>query len=162
MVVVRQVVPAGGGDGLELVIGEPFSQKPSRCRQRVMEFIVRIVHLIDAEHLLETAFIKRAVVGDQGKPLDKWLNLLPNEGKDWSVLRVFRSQSVYLPAELLVILRLGMAQAVEPVNYLSAPHDHDPYATDAARTFVGRFEIYRREISHRHYEDIIPHYILLK
>ena len=65
MVVIREVISAGGSDGLELVVREPISIIPSRCRQRVVEFIVRIVHLIDAEHLLETAFVERTVVGDQ-------------------------------------------------------------------------------------------------
>ena len=79
--VVREVVAAGGGDGLELVIGEPPSIEPSRCPQRVVEFIVRIVHLIDAEHLPETALIERTVMRDQRQPLDKGLYLLPDRGK---------------------------------------------------------------------------------
>ena len=65
MVVIREVISTGGSDGLELVVRELLPKMSSRCRQRVVKFIVRIVHLIDAEYLLETAFIKRAVVGDQ-------------------------------------------------------------------------------------------------
>ena len=146
MVVIREVKSAGGSDGLELVVREFLPKMSSRCRQRVMEFIVRIVHLIDAEHLLETAFIKGTVVRDQGKPLDKWLNLLPNEGKDWSVLRVFRSQSAYLPAEPLVVLRLGMDEAVEGVHNLPSTYDHHAHAAYAAGLLVGRLEVYCREI----------------
>ena len=117
----------------------------SRCRQRVIEFIVRIVHLIDAEHLFETAFIKRAVVGDQRQPLDKRFYLFPNEGKDERILGVLRSQPVHLSAEPLVILRLGMDQAVEPVHDLSVAYDNYADAADAARTFVGRLEIYKKK-----------------
>jgi len=65
MVVIREVISTGGSDGLELVVREFLPKMSSRCRQRVVKFIVRIVHLIDAEHLLEAAFIKRTVVGDQ-------------------------------------------------------------------------------------------------
>jgi hypothetical protein len=53
-----------------------------------MALIVRIVLLIDAEHLLETAFIKRAVVGDQRQPLDQRLDLLLYIGEPRCVFRV--------------------------------------------------------------------------
>ena len=146
---VREIVPAGSGDGLKLVVRESRSIKPSRSRERVMELIVRIVHLIDPEHLLETAFIKGTVVSDQRQPLDKRFYLLPNIGKDRSVIRVLRAKAVYLSAEPLVVLRLRMDQTVEPVHNLSATYDDYAYTADAAGALVGRLEIYRREISHR-------------
>jgi len=149
MVVIREVISASGGDGLELVVREPISIIPSRCRQRVVEYIVRIVHLIDAEHLLEATFIKRAVVGDQWQSLDARFNLFPYEGEDRSVLRVFRSQTMDLAAEPLVVLRFRMDQAVETIHDFSLTHHYDANAAGAAGTLVGRLEIYRCEISHR-------------
>ena len=149
MVMVCKVISAGGSDGLELVVREFLPKMSSRCRQRVVKFIVRIVHLIDAEYLLETAFIKKTVVGDQRQSLDKRFNLLPYEGEDGRILGVFRPEPVYLPAEPLVILRFRMDQAVESVHDLSATNDDYADAADAAGTLVGRLEVYRREISHR-------------
>ncbi len=149
MVMVCKVIAASGGDGLELVVRELLPKMSSRCRQRVIEFIVRIVHLINAEDLFETAFIKWTVVGDQRQPLDKRFNLLPDEGEDGRIFGVFRSQPMHLPAEPLVVLWLRMDQAVEPVNDLSIAHDDNTDAADAARALIGCLEIYRCEISHR-------------
>ena len=149
MVMVCKVIAASGGDGLELVVLELLPKMPSRCRQSVVEYIVRIVHLIDAEHLLEATFIKRAVVGDKRQSLDKRFNLLPDEGEDGRIFGVFRSQPMHLPAEPLVVIRLGMDQAVEPVHDLSATNDDYANAADAARALIGCLEIYRCEISHR-------------
>ncbi len=148
MVMVCKVIAAGGGDGLELVVRELLPKMPPRCRQRVVEYIVRIVHLIDAEHLLEATFIKRAVVGDKRQALDERFNLLPDEGEDGRIFGVFRSQPMHLPAEPLVVLRFRTDQTVEPVNDLSATNDDYANAADAAGTLVGRLEVYRCEISH--------------
>ena len=149
MVVIREVISAGGSDGLELVVRELLPKMPSRCRQSVVKFIVQIVHLINAEDLFETAFIKRAVVGDQWQSLDERFNLLLYEGEDRSVLRVFRSQPMHLPAEPLVVIRLRMDQAVEPVHDLPVTHDDNAYAANAARALICCLEVYRCEISHR-------------
>jgi hypothetical protein len=149
MVVVREIVPAGSGDGLELVVGETPSIISSRCKQRIKEYIIGIVHLIDAEHLLETAFIKGTVVSDQRKSLDKRLYLLPDERKDGCLIRIFRAKAVNLPAEPLVVFRLRMDQTVEPVHNLTVPYDDYAYTAYAARALIGRLEIYCRKIFHR-------------
>ena len=148
VVVVGEVVAAGRGDGLELVVGEPPSIVTPGGGQRIVEFIVRIVHPVHAEHLLETAFVEGAVVGDEGEPLDQRFDLLPDIGKDRGILRVLRSQAMDLPAEPLVVLRLRMDQAVEPVHDLSVANDHDSHAAYAAGALVGRFEIDGCEIPH--------------
>ena len=147
--VVSKVIVTGCGDGLELVVGETPSIISSRCRQRVKEYIIGIVHLIDSEHLLETAFIEWTVMGDQRQSLDKRLYLLPDERKDGCLIRIFRAKAVNLTAEQLVVFRLRMDQTVEPVHNLPVPYDDYAYTADAARTLVGRLEIYRCEISHR-------------
>ena len=146
--VVSKVIVTGSGDGLELVVGETPSIISSRCRQRVKEYIIGIVHLIDSEHLLETAFIEWTVMGDQRQSLDKRLYLLPDERKDGCLICIFRAKAVDLSAEPLVVFRLRMDQTVEPVYDLPVPYDDYAYTADAARTLVGRLEIYRREISH--------------
>ena len=63
VMVICKVVSAGGGHGLELVIGEQAAIVASGCRQGVEKLIVRIIHLVHAEHLPEAAFVEVAVVG---------------------------------------------------------------------------------------------------
>ena len=52
MVMVRQVVAAGGGDGLELVVGKGVTEVPTGGGKGIKELIVRVVHLIDTKHAL--------------------------------------------------------------------------------------------------------------
>ena len=147
--VVRELVTAGSGDGLKLMVWEPLSIIPSRCRQGIMELIVRVVHLIDAKYLLETSLVKSAVVGYERKSLDERTGFFPDIRENGSVLRILRSQAMDSPAEPLVIIRFGMDQAVESVRDPSVTYDDDPDAADAARAFVRCLEIYRRKISHK-------------
>ena len=142
-------VTAGSGDGLKLMVWEPLSIIPSRCRQGIMELIVRVVHLIDAKYLLETSLVKSAVVGYERKSLDERTGFFPDIRENGSVLRILRSQAMDSPAEPLVIIRFGMDQAVESVRDPSVTYDDDPDAADAARAFVRCLEIYRRKISHK-------------
>ena len=60
--VVHEVIPAGGGDGLELMVGEPATEVAAGSREGVVELIVGIVHLIYPEHCLEAAFVETGVV----------------------------------------------------------------------------------------------------
>ena len=114
-----------------------------------MELIVGIVHLIDAEHLLETALIEWTVMSNQRQPLYKRLYLLPYIRKDRSVLRVLWTQAVDVLAEPSVVLRLRMDERVEPLHDYSPTDNYDSDAAYTAGTLVGRLEIYRREIPHR-------------
>ena len=62
VVVVPQVIAAGGGDGLKLMIGQPVAKMSARRSASVEEHIVRIVHLLDLMDGFEAAFVERAVV----------------------------------------------------------------------------------------------------
>ena len=78
VVVTLEVVAAGGGDGLELVVGEAAAEMTAGSRQCIIELIIRIIHLIDPMDRLEAALIKPRIVRDQRQPLNPWRNLLPN------------------------------------------------------------------------------------
>ena len=71
MVMPGEIVSAGGGDRLELMVGKPMAIVLTRCGQRVMEHIVRIVHLVHAEDFPEAPFIEGAVVRHQRQTLDE-------------------------------------------------------------------------------------------
>lgn len=62
VVMSRQVIPAGGCYSLELMVGQAAAVNAARHSQGVVELVVRIVHLIHPEDLLEAAFIKGTVM----------------------------------------------------------------------------------------------------
>ena len=53
---VLEVVAAGSGNGLQLVIGQRLPELSTRCCQGIVETVVGVVHLIDSEHGLQTTF----------------------------------------------------------------------------------------------------------
>ena len=62
VVVVRHGAAASFGHGVQLVVGELSAEMAARGAAGAKERIVGIVHLVNFEHRLETAFVKRAVV----------------------------------------------------------------------------------------------------
>ena len=60
--VVHEVISAGCGDGLELMVRKPAAEVTSGSREGVVELIVGIVHLIYPEGSLETPFVETGVV----------------------------------------------------------------------------------------------------
>lgn len=121
-----------------------------------MEDVVRVIHLINPEDSLQAALVEGTVVGDQGEVPDQGDDLLPHVGEYRGVIGVLRPQAVHLSAEPLVVLRLGMYEAVERVHYPPAAYDDHPDAAHAGGLLVRRLEVYRREISHHSYFHSSP------
>ena len=70
VMVVHEVISAGCGDGLQLMVGEPAAEMlPGSC-EGVVELVVGIVHLIDPEDSLEAPFIEAGIVRNQRESLD--------------------------------------------------------------------------------------------
>ena len=61
MVVVLQLVATFGGYSVQLVVGQITELAAGGCK-RVVELIIRVVHLIYTEYSFQTTFIKRLVV----------------------------------------------------------------------------------------------------
>lgn len=127
VVVVFEDVAAGGGDGVELVVGEAAAEVASGGGEGVVELVVGVVHLVDSEDGFEAAFVETAVVGDEREAFDLVLNLLPDYGEDRGVFGVFFGEAVDLLAEPLVVFGLGVDEAVEGVYDLSVTDDDDAY-----------------------------------
>ena len=70
VVVMFEIIAAGGSDGLELVVGQGTAEPAPGSGQRVVKHIVRIIHLIDPENSLQAALIETGVVRHQRQPLD--------------------------------------------------------------------------------------------
>ena len=148
VVVVGEVVAAGGGDGLELVVGKAAAEVAAGGGQGGEELIVRAVHPAHAMDGLQAAFIETRVVRHEGQAFDHLHNLLPHLREYRRVLGVIGTKPVHPHTEPLVILRLGVNQRVERIHDLPSPHDYHTHAAHAAGLLVRRLEIYCCEISH--------------
>ena len=63
--VVHEVIAAGCGDGLELMVRKTAAEMASGSSEGVVELIVGIVHLIHPEDSLETPFVETGVMSNQ-------------------------------------------------------------------------------------------------
>lgn len=61
--VVEEVVAAGGGDGLELVVGEGAAEVAAGGCEGVVEGVIGVVHLVAAEGCSEAGAVETGVVG---------------------------------------------------------------------------------------------------
>ena len=71
MMMPCEVVSAGGGYGLQLMVRKPMPIVPPRGRQCIVEHIVRVVHPVYPVNGLETSFVEPGVVGHQRKAVSK-------------------------------------------------------------------------------------------
>lgn len=138
---VREVKPAGGGNGLELVVGKPVAEMSSGGSEGVMEHIVRIVHPVNLVHGLEAALVKPGIVRHQRQSLNPGRNLGPYLREHRRILGIFGRKPMHPLAEPLEILRFRMDEAVERIHHLPASHNHNAHAAYAAWLLIGRFKV---------------------
>ena len=147
MVVMLQMIATGLGDGLQLVVGQQGHQTTGGDA-RAMELIVGIVHLIAAEHSLQTVLVEGLVVGHQRQTVDQRLYLSPHVREERCILRVVDRQTMHPSAPVCVVVGLGLYQRVERVHDLAVSHDHHSHGAHAGALVVGRLEVYRSKVSH--------------
>ena len=148
VMVVHEVISAGCGDGLELMVRKPAAEVTSGSREGVVELVVGIVHLIDTEHGLEASFVETGVVRNEGEALDERFNLLPDVREYRCIFGVLRPKSVYLLADPLVVLGLRVDETVEGIHNLPVTHYHHSDGAYTGGLLVCRLEVYRCKISH--------------
>ena len=66
VVMAGKVEAAGGGDGLELMVGKAAAEVTARSGQSVKELIARIMEAVGIEYGFETAFVEAGIVGYEG------------------------------------------------------------------------------------------------
>ncbi len=120
---------------------------PRRCKG-IVKFVVGIVHLIYLEDSLEAALVETGVVRNQRESLDERPYLLPDIWEYRCIFSILRPKTVYPPAEPLVVLGLGVDEAVEGIYNLPITYYHHSYGAYAGRLLIRRFEVYCRKISH--------------
>ena len=148
VMVVNEVISAGCGDGLELMVRKLAAEMLPGSRQGVVELVVWVVHLIYLEDSLETSFIETGVVRNEGEALDERFNLLPDVREYRCIFGVLRPKSVYLLAEPLVVLGLRVDETVEGIHNLPVTHYHHSDGAYTGGLLVCRLEVYRCKISH--------------
>lgn len=142
VVVIDEVIAAGRSYGMQLVVGQAVTEMTARCCQRIEKHIIRVVHLIHPEHLFQAAFIETAVMRHERQALNHRGDLLPHMWEYRGAFRIFLGEAVDLLTEPLIVLRLGVNQAVERIYYLAITDDDHSNAADAGTTLIGCLEVY--------------------
>ena len=107
MMMVFKDITTFCGNGVKLVVWQ-IGERATRDTKRVVELIVRIVHLIYSEHGLQATFIKGLVVGHKRQSLNQRLYLCPHFRKDRSIVSVFMTEAMNLTAPIVIVVGLGL------------------------------------------------------
>ena len=91
--VILQQVSAGCSYSLKLVVFQPW-HFPARDAEGVVEFVVGVIHLIDAEDCFQAAFVEGTVVGYEGQSFNQRPDLSPDLGEQWCSVSVTAAQTV--------------------------------------------------------------------
>ena len=142
VVVIDEVIAAGRSYGMQLVVGQAVTEMTAGCCQRIEKHIIRVVHLIHPEHLFQAAFIETAVMRHERKPFNHRGDLLPHKWEYRGAFRILLGEAMDLLTEPLIVLRLGVNQAVERIHYLAITNDDHSNAADAGTTLIGALEVY--------------------
>ena len=148
MMVIGQVITAGCGNCLQLMVRQTASEMVTGGRKCIIELILGIIHLIHPENLFQTSFIEPAVVSHKRKSFNLRGYLFPDTRKNRSIFSIFFRQPVDLLAEPLIVFRLRMYQTIERVHNLPVTDDNHSNAAHAGTALIGCLEINCCKILH--------------
>ena len=156
--VVEEGVAAGGGDGVELMIGKAAAEVAAGGSEGVKELVSGIMETVGIEYGFEAAFVEAGIVGYEGDVggetvrfkgcQDAVFHLVPDIRKKRSVFSVIGAEAVDLLTEPGVVVRIRMDEAIERVHHFPIAHDDDAHGADAAGAAVGGFEIDANEVGY--------------
>jgi hypothetical protein len=135
------------GNSLELVVRQG-GELATGDTKGVEELIVGIVHPIDAEDGFEATLVEGPVVGHKGQTLYQRLYLCPDIREDGGIFCVFPAKAMNLRTPVVVVVRFGLNEGVEGIDYLAVPYNHDTNRADAAALVISRFKVNRCKILH--------------
>ena len=139
--VVLHAEAAGLGDSLELVVGQG-GELATGDTEGVEELIVGIVHPIDAEDGFEATLVEGSVVGHKGQTLYQRLYLCPDFREDGGIFCVFPAKAMNLRTPVVVVVRLGLNEGVERIDYLAVTNDNDTNRANRTALIIGGLKIY--------------------
>jgi len=102
------MIAAGLGDGVKLVVRKEFAEMTARGTAGAKELIIRIIHLVTAEHGLQAALVEGTVVSHQRQALYERRNPLPDVRENWGVFGVFLPQAVHAGVPIIIVVGLGL------------------------------------------------------
>ena len=145
--VVFEVVAAGGGNSVELVVFE-VGEFAARGLQGATEFIVRPVHLVYLHDGSQTAFVEHLVVCHERKTINQRFNSRPYRWEQIGIVGILVSKAVHPLAEPFVVIWLRSDEAVEAVCHHTITDDDNADAAHAATALVGCLKIYGCKVVH--------------
>ena len=81
MMVIGQIITAGCGNRLQLMVRQTAAEMFTGGRKCIIELILGIIHPVHFENLFQTSFIEPAVVSHKRKSFNLWGYLLPDTQK---------------------------------------------------------------------------------
>ena len=153
--VLREIISAAGGYGLELMVRKRFAKRAARGPAGAIKLVIRIIHAVGLERGFQASLVERAVVRHQGKAFDPRGNLFPYVGKEGGGGRILCPQSVDACVPIEIIVRFGVDEAVDAFGNLALAHDDHPDAAYAARFPVGGFKIDSGKVFHLALFDMV-------
>lgn len=148
MVVVAQIVSAGFGHGMQLMVGQSFSKMSARGAAGAVENVVGIFHTVHLESGFEATLVEPAVVSHQRQSLDKRLHFGPHIGKNEGIESVVGTETVHLLAKPAVVIGFGADERIKSVGNLSITNHHHANRAHRRRVRIGRFKVYCCKILH--------------
>ena len=166
MVMPCEVIATSSSNGMQLMIREEMPKLPTGSGKRIIETVVRIVHLIGFEHGLQATLVETCIVGhewDGGYLIANFFKcllfgeecfaysifyLLPYFRKHRCIIGILMPKPMHPLTEVAVVVRLGLDKAVERVYHLTVPYQHHAYGADARRVLIGCLEIYGYEVAY--------------
>ena len=86
---------------MELMVGQLW-KSTAGSHTGAVEFVIGIVHLVTAEHGLQTAFVESFVMGNEGQALNQRFYLLPYFWEYWGFFSVLTRKTMNLAAPIII------------------------------------------------------------
>ena len=150
VVVVFEFEAAGGGDGVQLMVGQAAAEGAARGPTGAVEGITGPGHAVQFEDGPQAAFVEGRVVGHERQPLDTGFDIAPLRREIGGISRIFIAQTVDGRREMAVKIGTGTDQAVKRIDHLAAAHDDEDAAVWDA---VGQLPEQQRTAVHLHYVE---------
>ena len=144
-----EVIPAGGCDGVELVVWQRMSELAAGSCEGIVETVVGIIHLVHLEHRFQATFIETGIVGYEGNggyqftAVVKWqlirkehignlfFQLLPYIREYRRIIRIALAESMHPLTEITVVVRFRLDKTIECVRNLTITYHNHPNRADA-------------------------------
>ncbi len=146
MMMVLQIITAGGRHGMQLMIGQLPPEVAARRLAGAEKEIAGVRQAVKVERGPQAPLVERRVVCHERQPVDQCVDLGPHILELGRLVGIGAGQTVHLRVETAVEIRARPDQPIDFLRHLAVAHDDHAHRTDARPVAVGRLEIDRCEI----------------